>query len=65
MVSFGRRLTGKELHILRMEYNINPNYLVKKLNITPRQLMNYEFIEKEIPDCIYNAWIEIIIPYLT
>ena len=60
MVQIQRKLTGEELNILRCKYNINPNVITKLLNISPKDLLEYEFENKPIPNDIYQKWIDII-----
>lgn len=56
-------LTGKQLHILRLEYDIRPSYICEKLKITPIELSTYEMNTRKIPDQLYEQWIDIIRPF--
>lgn len=56
-------LTGTQLHILRFEYDIKPSYICERLKITPIELSTYESEMRNIPDQLYEQWIDIIRPY--
>lgn len=57
-----REIIGRQLHLLRIkDTNISKKQLSEILEITPNDVVIYEYGHEEIPKELYEKWLNIVL----
>lgn len=57
-----QKIKGRQLRLLRTrDTNITKNQIAEMLKITPNDIVIYEYGRKEIPEELYNKWLNIVL----